>query len=497
MAGTVPPRLIGPRLAVWAAFPFDNRTLGAGGPHADWAWAMSQWDLVAQAGRAVRLVVADQSYSRIDRTVPPGDSRSAEVTGKFAACRSAEQLVFGRVYVGGGKLPLGAVGQKFDDPLRPAQQVPGVADQIHSWRQFRPELDGIYLDSGPTDCTNPAIPGSAAGIPANYQAYCSELRKAPRLLAFVQAVQYPDEQGWLQGLDAHFLELWEGGSAPYSTKYQAKDACHPDRDAFVPPWWDPGPSLQWSRVHVVNDSRDADGMRKMANLAIDKRGARTIWITRPRQDATLGTVYDVLPPYWADEVAFFQRFAEQEESEAKDAKDGKDIPDQAAAKDTKDAKDAKDEPDQVAKDSKDAKDDPDNAAQAAKDHKDDKDGKDEPDAQANKDQKDDKDGKDEPDQALTPKQEKDIKDFKDEGDKIPEFVKDSESPLKGLEVGGRLLQDEDFPADLIDADEDQPEGTARTFVRPSERPAVGERVVADPPSDRQADPPVNPSWKNS
>ncbi len=496
MAGTVPPRLIGPRMAVWASFPFDNRVLDTDGQHADWAWAMQQWDRVAQAGRAVRLVVADQSYSRIDPAVPPGGSRLADLTGRLAACRSVEQLVFGRVYVGGGKLPLGSVGQKFDDPLRPGRQVPGVADQINSWRQSTAELDGIYLDSGPTDCTNPAIPGSEPDIPQNYRAYSGALR-SHNYMAFIQAVQYPDEQGWLQGLDAHFLELWEGGSAPYSTKYQAKDACHPDHDPIVPSWWDPGPSLQWSRVHAINDSRDADGMRKMANLAIDKRGARTIWVTRPRQDTTLGTVFDLLPPYWADEVAFFQRFADQEEAEAKEAKDGKDIPDQAAAKSSKDSKDGKDDPDQAAKDAKDAKDDPDNAAQAAKDSKDAKDGKDDPDnaAQAAKDNKDAKDGKDDPDQAVTPKQEKDLKDFKDQGDKPPEFVKDSEVPLKALEAGQQPLSDQDFPAGPA-ADDDQPEGTARTFVRPAERPAVGEQVVADPatdpPANQPADPPADP-----
>jgi hypothetical protein len=461
-------------MAVWGRFPFDNRILSPDGTKATWAWAMAQWDLVAAAGHAVRLVIAGQDYARIDLSVAPGDGHRSEAAAKFSACREAEQLVFGQVYAGGGKLSLGVVGQKFDDPLRPGRQVPGVADQIASWRNlYGSQIDGIYVDSGPTDCTNPAFPASEPGIPANYLDYVSDIRRHGYLV-FLQAAQYPDEQHWLQDRQAEFLELWEAGVAPYSTKYQAKDACHPDQTGTVPTWWDPGPESRWSRVHVINDCRDAETMRKAATLAIDKRGTTTVWITRPRQDPTLGTVYDTLPPYWNDEVAFFKRFADQEDKDYKDGKDNKDEPDraQAAAKDLKDQKEAKE-------------------AQEAKDSKDGKDGKDDPDQAA----KDTKDAKDEPDktkedpkedEALTEKQETDLKGFKDGNDKQPEFLKDSEVTNKGLESAGLPAESRGLPADF-DADPalNAPAvAEGRTFIRPDERPAVGERIVAGPPESQ-------------
>jgi hypothetical protein len=480
MTGSVPPQLLGPRMAVWAAFPFDSRLLTPAGSsppvRADWTWAMAQWDRVASAGRAVRLVVIDQPYSQLDLSSPDGSGHRDQARAKFGACRASEQLLFGRVYAGGGKVPLGQPGQKFDDPLRPGHQVPGVRDQIEAWRSLYGDgIDGIYVDSGPTDCTDPAIADAEAGIPGNYADYVTLIRRHGYHI-FVQAVRYPDSQPnspWLRRLDAAFIELWEGGIFPYATRFQAADACHPDRPGTIPDWWDPGAIGRWSRVHVINDCRNADSMRDVANMAIVSRGTSTIWITLPRQDANLGAVYDVLPPYWDDEVALFAAYVQRDDDARKDAKDGKDTPDQAA----KDAKDGKDTPDQAAKDAKDSKDTPDQAAKDAKDSKDSKDDK----------EIADKPPKEDPDTpVLTDKQIKDSKDFKDDQDhpKIPDVLKDSEQMFKTRETAALAdpapgAADPGAESYETPAGGDQAQG--RTFIRGEERPAVGERIVADPP----------------
>ncbi|MTD55246.1 hypothetical protein [Amycolatopsis pithecellobii] len=466
MTGTVPPRLFGPRMAVWGYFPFDNRVVTADGKRATWEWAMSQWDEVARAGHAVRLVVAEQAYSRLDT-----NARVADAKARFSACRAAEQLVFGRVYVAGGKLQPGQPGEKFDDPLRPGRQVPGVADQIAAWHTlYGDQIDGIYLDSGPTACTDPSVAGGDPVIPRNYRAYVAAARP---YYVFVQAAQYPDGEGWLRALGAEFLELWEAGVAPYSTKFEAKDACHPGQSGVLPAWWDEDTALRWSRVHVVDDCRDSATMNTMARLAIDRRGAWTVWITRPRRDDTLGAVYDSLPPYWLDEVAFFRRYADDEDRAAK------------STKDTQDEKRSKDEGDQKGqKDDKDHKDDPDN--KASKDDKDvpdqvkdDKDNKDNKEAKDKEDVKEDT--KDEPE--LTDKQQKDTKDFKDDDDnpKPLETLKDSELAFKVLETVG--LDVASAPVERPEAEAGRPLG--RTFIRPHERPVVGESIVADPPGSEE------------
>src|SRR5215212_9929541 len=146
-------------MAVGAYFPFDDRVLD-GGTRADWSWAMAQWDRVAQARQAVRLVIADQAYSRFDPGTDEGQERTVIMQNKFAACRAVEQLVFGYVYGGGGKIPMGDPGEKYQDPLNPDQQVPCVGDQIDAWHElYGDPIDGIYVDSGPRDCTDGDKPG--------------------------------------------------------------------------------------------------------------------------------------------------------------------------------------------------------------------------------------------------------------------------------------------------------------------------------------------------
>ncbi|GAA3788769.1 hypothetical protein ACFS5L_15940 [Streptomyces phyllanthi] len=483
---TVPPQLTGPRMAVWGYFPFDGRVIDADGTHADWDWAMKQWDRVAGAGAVVRLVVADQLYSRIDLTTAAGPGQRSAVRAKFDACRAAGQLVFGRVYVAGGKLRVGPEAALLEDPLRPGRKVPAVADQINAWQTlFEEHIDGIYLDSGPVDCTDPQRPGSVIGIPDNYAGYAHAVRQQSYKL-FIQVAQFPDNEPgrpWVQRLGADFLEIWEAGVLLYRTRFEARDACRPDVSPGVPDWWKPAKGLRWSRVHVINDCRDADAMRSIAKLAVgDQRVAGTVWITRSRQDPNFGAVFDVLPPYWDEEVLFFRDFLIQDEKGAKDAKDDKDDkdnPDAAEQKIQKDDKDSKDNKD--GKDGKDDKENKDGKDKEDKDAKDDKEQKDEKDEKDGKEEKDSKDNKDDPD-TITPKQEKDLKDLKDVPDKKSGvFEKDSESRLKGLEVTGLgdvpgFLEDEPAPA-LAD---DEPVPLGRTFIRPEERPEVGSSIVADP-----------------
>ena len=466
-----PPTLIGPRMAVWASFPFDGRTI-APGVSADWAWAMRQWDEVAKAGSVVRLVVADQPYSRLSSSTSEGQNRLGEFRSKIDACHAAGQLVFGRVYAAGGKLPLGGPEESFDDPLNPGHQVPSFVAQVDAWRtRWGDQLDGIFVDSGPTECTDPAVPDSDPTIAGNYMRYVGAI-KGRGYRVFVQALQHPDSQPgnpWVRNLGADFLQLWASGVTAYRSGFTAIDPCQAEAPPEVPGWWDPGELFRWTRVHVVNDCRDVDTMTKILDLAIQKRGAGTIWVTVPRRDPSLGPVFDTLPPYWAEQVAYFRPIVAAEEQRAKDAKDQKD------GKDEKDGADSK-----AAKDDKDGKDD--------KDTKDEKDAKDPKDGKDDKDTKDEKDGKDEKDAAKEDpkekaedkedKENKDGKDFQDdknEKDTTPdEFLKDSES-FKTLEVAFGTPPPEE------DGDEYEPEPPpGRTFIRASERPLVGERIVADP-----------------
>ncbi|MFD7874404.1 hypothetical protein ACFV5G_09850 [Streptomyces sp. NPDC059766] len=246
-------------MAVWGCFPFDGRVLDSGGTRADWDWAKAQGDRFTQAGVVVRLVVADQPYSLFDPGTDGSKSRRGNALDKFIACRNAEQLVFGRVYVAGGRLGLGSAGTLLDDPLKPGRKASGVADQIEAWFSLYPgQIDGIYLDSGPVDCTDPARPGRVAGIPDNFPSYVQVLRQSGHGV-FVQVAQYPDSQPgnpWVRGLNADFLELWEAGVLPYRSQFQAWDACRPDTSPGVPDWWTREPPPRWSRVHVINDCRD-------------------------------------------------------------------------------------------------------------------------------------------------------------------------------------------------------------------------------------------------
>ncbi|PJJ06566.1 hypothetical protein BX264_7105 [Streptomyces sp. 2333.5] len=482
---TVPPRLIGPRMAVWGYFPFDGRVVDADGTRADWDWAMRQWDRVAQAGAVVRLVVADHPYSRIDPGTAAGEARRSDARAKFAACRDAEQLVFGRVYVAGGRLGLGAVGTLLDDPLRPGHKVPAVADQINAWRSlYGDQIAGIYLDSGPVDCTDPVRPGSVPGIPANYAEYRPLVRQLGYKL-FIQVAQFPDNQPpgpWLPALVADFLEVWEAGVLPYRSRFQARDACRPNANPGVPAWWDPGAALRWSRVHVVDDCRDADAMRSVAELAVHERGAGTVWITTSRQDPNLGAVFDVLPPYWDDEVAFFRAFLLKDTKDAKDVKDGKEAKEQKEVKEHKEDKEDKEEKEaKEHKEQKEEKEDQEARAKEAKEHKEEKEEKEDQEAaeaKEHKDHKDDPDNfkadKDNPDDFKINQDTKTETERKDAKDHT--FEKEGEMSLKGLEVTGLT----DRPMDETQAPEGAPLPLGRTFIRPVERPEVGATIVAEP-----------------
>jgi hypothetical protein len=161
------------------------------------------------------------------------------------------------------------------------------------------------------------------------------------------------------------------------------------------------------------------------------------------------------------------RIVPLDEAHKDDDKDGKDSSDQA-----KDAKDAKDDPDAVEKDNK--------------DRKDDKDSKDVPDKTKEDPDKPKEDSKDS-------KEDTDTKAFKDEEDHppVPVILKDSELLFKNLETAGLADSAELEPETGWGAEGSYagPGGSdraahGRTFIRGEERPAVGERVVADPPELR-------------
>lgn len=131
-----------PRMAVAAYFPFDGKSVN--GTIHNWNWAMDQWDKVAAAGSAVRLVVADQAYSNNLST----QSEIDNIKQKFKQCQNAGQLVFGYVHGRNGRIPLGLTGQKYKDPPRldAAQTEWAVMrDQIDQWYKLYKNLNADYL----------------------------------------------------------------------------------------------------------------------------------------------------------------------------------------------------------------------------------------------------------------------------------------------------------------------------------------------------------------
>jgi hypothetical protein len=172
-------------------------------------------------------------------------------------------------------------------------------------------LHGIYVDVGPTDCNSTGM----STAPANYQAYIDYSRKYDYHV-FLLTPQYADElpvtQPWLRKLNAEYLGLWEAGTTDYQNHYYALNFCAPNQPGMgVPAWWDPEISLRYQLVVISNDCASAADMRSIAELAI-RRNTWTIWITKGRQvpdpnnAGRMTTVYDELPRYWDDEVAFFR-----------------------------------------------------------------------------------------------------------------------------------------------------------------------------------------------
>jgi hypothetical protein len=153
------------KMAVAAYFPFDGTRPDRNGVSMDWPWAMKQWDRVAQGGKSVRLVVADQAYSQFNPTTQV--SQVQEMHQKVDACRAQGQLVFGYVYGAGGVIPVGPPGSKWTDkgksctPGTGTTCYPCVGDQIAAWQTlYSSRMDGIYIDVGPTWCFNTSpIPG--------------------------------------------------------------------------------------------------------------------------------------------------------------------------------------------------------------------------------------------------------------------------------------------------------------------------------------------------
>ena len=317
----------------------------------DWTWVLQQWDRIAAAGAAVRLVVAEQSYTGLTGT------QLTQIASKLNACRSAGQIVCGYTFGNGGTLPLGPPhtwwsvprGVTNAGPLTgPVIQVTGgtpgaelcVQDQIDAWRSAFPGIiDGIYVDVGPMDCLQPGTPGGQTNIPANYAQYCKYIGSFGYQV-FLLAAQYDDgdpyQPGWLRALPWNFLGLWEAPVLPYRTLFNAWNVCANTYTAWPPgtpdaSWWDPVRvggvvSARTTRVHIINgDARvhinlgwlgqwfpwlqhfidrlaTIENLCQLMQLAMS-RGAATVWITEAGYNPKLGSVYDQLPPYWDDEVA--------------------------------------------------------------------------------------------------------------------------------------------------------------------------------------------------
>jgi Kelch motif len=329
-----------PRMAVAGYFYFDGKTrLGV---VTDWNWAMKQWDAVAAAGVAVRLVVVDWSYAY---KMPPSASgpntpNAPDVKTRLTACRNAGQLIFGYVAGSGGAIPqdppppnnVGTwwiaprdnngflTGNPVPAAVDATGALPCIREQVDTWQSTYPGLiDGIYVDEGPVDCLVPN--SAAAAIPGNYANYCGYIRQhgwQVFLLAPLYDDNDPNAPGWLQNLNPDYLGLWEGPLGRYETAYNSYNACAqswtPWPNAASKWWLTDDLSQRQSRVHIVNDGivaeaqanheTNAQVLTKVRGLALS-RGAATMWITEAPVDPVLGSVYGMLPPYWDDEVALF------------------------------------------------------------------------------------------------------------------------------------------------------------------------------------------------
>lgn len=324
-----------------------------GGPAVttDWKWAMSQWDKVAAAKQAVRLVVVDWSYAYgMPATAPPvcpdpgGCPSAFEMKTKLIACRNAGQLVFGYTAGNGGAIPMkpptsgppwwwhAPRNPVWPNPLTGAA-VPTAENtlgaympfegQVDLWQTTYPGLiDGIYVDEGPTDCLSNQW--AATSVRTNYAAYCAYIRQKG-YKAFLLAAGYSDndpiDPQWFQRLTWDYVGVWEAPLRPeYEDRFGATDLCdspnYPTNPA--PSWWNTANigdlEKRITRVHIINSGVDAVAsadhqtftqvMTRVKSLAVS-RGAGTVWITETTHDPVLGSVYGFLPDYWDDEVALF------------------------------------------------------------------------------------------------------------------------------------------------------------------------------------------------
>lgn len=329
-----------PRMAVAGYFYFDGKKRL--GKVTDWAWAMAQWDAVAAAGAAVRVVVVDWSYAyNMPLTASHANTPNAtEMKAKLVACRRMGQAVFGYVAGSNGAIPLDRppnnqgpwwtaprdkdtgllTGVPTPAPVDAEGAHPCLRDQIDTWMSIYPGLlDGIYVDEGPVDCMAPNSPAEA--IPSNYAKYCAYIR-AHDWQVFLLAPQYDDNDphapGWLRQLSPDYIGLWEGNLGQYRAAYNSYNACPPSWTAWpnaASNWWLTDPSRQQTRVHIVNggvekeatetNQTNAQVLAEIRELALS-RGAATMWITEAPVDPVLGSLYGIPPPYWADEVALFR-----------------------------------------------------------------------------------------------------------------------------------------------------------------------------------------------
>lgn len=102
------------KIAVSAYMGPHPGVLDWNGQPMDWAWVLRQWDRIAAAKKAVRVVVVDDSYNGLTGT------QLNEIAGKLNACHRAGQLVCGYVFGSGGAIPLGPTGSWWTVPRGPS-----------------------------------------------------------------------------------------------------------------------------------------------------------------------------------------------------------------------------------------------------------------------------------------------------------------------------------------------------------------------------------------
>jgi len=224
------------------------------------------WQAVEQAGKKVRIVVAEYSLSQVDTGSNPDLWNTAKQ--QFNRCRSRGQQILGYVSTRNG--------------TRPRQEIDS---DLNAWyARYPTQLDGIFLDEGPQfdDSKRAFYEGLIADIKQTYPWRTTVLLNAP---------QFPNE--WVVQTADHVI-LWEEKADTYldPNKYQALGPG--GLLVGVPSWWR---NLKWTNsiTHIIHTCPTTQQMSTVMGMA-RKRNAGNVYVYDGNSSS-----YNRLPSYWTEE----------------------------------------------------------------------------------------------------------------------------------------------------------------------------------------------------